>query len=96
MLLPDPRLKAATKNDSAARAFLAELHQQILNNRDPRTVSTLLGKYVALAAFRTAPPPPSTLPSALATQQENAAFASISNILKTLHDVAMNSIQNIK
>jgi hypothetical protein len=57
MLIPlDLRLKAALRDDLAARSYLCDLHQQILNTRDPNVLPGLLGKYVALAAARAVSP----------------------------------------
>jgi hypothetical protein len=55
MLLLDVSLKAALRDDTAARSYLCDLHQQILNTRNTTLLETLLGKYVAVAASRGVP-----------------------------------------
>ena len=105
LIQPDSRLKAALMDDNSARSLLFELHQQILNTRDSKLLSVLLGKYLATAAGRVASPVP--LRSAVMTefprfqpqsgsQTETRKFTTISNVCKTAHDVAMNCITNVR
>ena len=104
MLILDPRLKAALTDDTFARALLSELHQRILTTRDPIQLPQLLGKYLLVssgrAGARTAMG--SILEPAYprlqqpTTQRETRRVTTISNICKTAHDVAMNTINNMK
>ena len=101
MSLLDPRLAVALSDDGSARTLLADLHQQVLSCRDPRTLAELLGKYVVAAAARqTLPAQQTRLPMRRLTtsqsQMDAQRYQTISNISRAAHDAATSSITNIK
>lgn len=102
----DPRLAAALNDETAAYSMLNELHRQILACRDPNVLSSLLGRYVAIAAARY------SLSSELAPRATRSSFpmgatrtapmqdakrhAIIVKIMRAAQDAQNNTIKNVR
>lgn len=99
-MIPDPRFLSCAQDYMRARAMLTELHQQILNTRDRLTLEGLLAKYLALATSGRLHPPSATITRAAVTQdqidQTTQAFQMMSQISKSMHEMAKAIIQNVR